>query len=104
MATRTLTRLVDDIDGAAADETIHFTFDNINYEIDLSRQNAANFRKAVGEYIDHARTVSGRPRKPASAQVDAAAVRAWAQSNNVNVYARGRLSAAVVAQYREARR
>lgn len=51
MATKTLTRWVDDIDGAEADETICFTFDNTQYEIDLSKQNSANFRKAVGEYI-----------------------------------------------------
>lgn len=99
MATRTLTRLVDDIDGAEADETIRFTFDNIQYEIDLSKQNAANFRKAVGEYIDHARKVGGRARKPASTQVDAAAVRAWARSNKVNVSARGRLSADVLVRF-----
>ena len=34
-------RLVDDLDGEAADETVEFGIDGRNYEIDLSEPNAA---------------------------------------------------------------
>jgi len=102
MATHTVTHLVDDIDGNAADETISFTIDNARYEIDLSQQNAANFRKAMREYVDHARRVGGPVAKQQFTGVDVAAVRAWAQSRHITVKTRGRLSADVIAQYRAA--
>ena len=37
-------RLVDDLDGAVADETVEFGVDGKNYEIDLSTANAEKLR------------------------------------------------------------
>ena len=40
-------RLVDDLDGEAADETVEFGIDGRNYEIDLSKENAGRLRDAL---------------------------------------------------------
>jgi len=40
-------RLVDDIDGEAADETVEFGIDGKNYEIDLSKDSARKLRHAL---------------------------------------------------------
>ena len=37
MASKTITTLVDDVDGSEADETIQFSIDGTTWEIDLSR-------------------------------------------------------------------
>ena len=41
-------RLVDDLDGEAADETVEFGIDGKNYEIDLSKENAGRLRDVYG--------------------------------------------------------
>jgi hypothetical protein len=114
MATKTVTRLTDDIDGSDADTTIAYTFDGQSYEIDLSEKNADEFREALAPYVAASRKVgrasSSSPRRstssrssaPAAADVDPRAVRAWAQENGVEVSPRGRISAKVIEQYRAA--
>lgn len=49
-------KLVDDIDGGNADETVAFGLDGKSYEIELSKKNASALRKALSPYVD-----SGRP-------------------------------------------
>jgi hypothetical protein len=46
--------LVDDLDGTVASETVNFEVDGQNYEIDLSRENAEEFRLALRPYLDRA--------------------------------------------------
>jgi Lsr2 len=46
--------LVDDLDGTIACETVCFDFDGERYEIDLSPENAEDFRRALRPYIDRA--------------------------------------------------
>ena len=118
MAQRTLVLLEDDIDGGEAVETVLFGLDGTTYEIDLSENNAAQLRDAVAPFIGAGRragrpagapargTRSGTRSASSSAQsaidADPKAIRAWAEANGVQVSARGRLSAAVVEQYRAA--
>ena len=47
MAQRVSVNLVDDIDGGSAVETIYFSLDGVNYEIDLGRRNADRLRAAM---------------------------------------------------------
>lgn len=105
MARQVQVLLVDDIDGEVAVETVTFGLDGVEYEIDLSEDNAAALRDAVGSYIGHARRV-GRKRAAkvgaARATGDTAAIRAWAGENGIAVSKRGRISADVVAQYEAA--
>ena len=110
---RTITQLVDDIDGGKAEETVMFAIDGANYEIDLSRRNAARLRDLLNGYAPYARAIRGggqqrrRPRRRAApsvpfAEVDNKAVRAWASSNGIELSARGRIPASVLEQYRSA--
>jgi hypothetical protein len=52
MAQRTVVRLTDDLDGSEAATTITFSFDGVQYEIDLNKPNAADLREAVDPYVD----------------------------------------------------
>ena len=99
-------QLTDDFDGSEAVETISFAFEGTEYEVDLSEENAAHFREAIGEYADVARVVGGRSRRGRSARStgkrDTRAIRAWAQENGYEVSARGRISRDVVEAYEAA--
>ena len=55
-------RLVDDLDGEVADETVEFGVDGKNYEIDLSTANAKKLRDALAEFVASARRAGGRRR------------------------------------------
>lgn len=108
MAQHTVVTLLDDVDGSEASETVSFGIDGTLYEIDLNAEHAESLRKGLAEWITHGRRAgkvsSGRATsyRPARAEVDPAAVRAWASSNGVSVSARGRVPASVVEQFRAA--
>ena len=119
MAQRTVVLLEDDIDGGEAAETIAFGFDGTTYEIDLNENNAAHMRDTFAPFVGAARrsgrsTNGTRASRPAPQRtrgnndtqpptdVDTKAVRAWAEANDVKVSTRGRVSAAVLEQYRAA--
>ncbi|MGY1827014.1 histone-like nucleoid-structuring protein Lsr2 [Blastococcus sp. SYSU DS0541] len=60
MAKRVLTSLVDDLDpSSAADETVRFALDGVEYEVDLTSAHAAEFRSAMNVYVGAARRLSG---------------------------------------------
>jgi hypothetical protein len=116
MATMTTVSLVDDLDGSAAAETVAFSLDGANYEIDLTDKNAKKLRDALAGYVANARRVDGGRRvssprggakaKPAKAakatartapdREQTAAIREWARAAGWEVSERGRLSAAVL--------
>lgn len=104
-----VTQLVDDLDGGVADETVNFALDGRSYEIDLSQDNADLLRKALDDYVTHARRAgeTTRPRKSlsGSAQRDPSqtrAIREWALRNNHPVSSRGRIPRPVVTAYEAA--
>jgi nucleoid-associated protein Lsr2 len=96
--------LEDDVDGGKADETVEFGLDGAAYAIDLSDSNAKKLRDALDGYVSKARKVGGKrsTSRKTSSGVDLKAVRAWAASNGVEVSGRGRVSQAVLEQYRAA--
>ncbi len=51
MAKQIIHKLVDDLDGGDADETVKFALDGIQYEIDLSDKNAAKLRDVFAQYV-----------------------------------------------------
>jgi hypothetical protein len=111
MAQKVQVLLVDDIDGGEAAETLTFSLDGVNYEIDLSDEHASALRDAFAPWVGHARRVSGRsgaPRKAAAARPAAKAagserdtgeVRTWARENGYTVSDRGRISAEILQAY-----
>ena len=44
-------RLVDDLDGESADETVEFGIDGKSYEIDLSKENAGRLRDVLADFV-----------------------------------------------------
>ena len=108
-------RIVDDLDGGTAAETVAFGLDGAAFEIDLNKKNAAALRKTLERYIAAGRrsgpvatkrptkstakaTKSGR-KATASRGYDLAALREWAGANQVAVPSRGRIPQATVEQY-----
>ena len=112
MAREVIEKLVDDLDGGEAAETVTFALDGTSYEIDLNKKNAATFRKSFQRYIKAARrsSASGSRRRKAPAtngskpkrKFDITQLREWAGANDVTVPARGRIPQAVVDQYKQA--
>ncbi|WP_222268676.1 histone-like nucleoid-structuring protein Lsr2 [Modestobacter marinus] len=109
MATKTSVVLVDDLDGETpADTTVSFGLDGKSYEIDLSDNNAAEFRDALSKYVSAGRksgsTSEARAalRHKTTSSIDPAAVRAWAKSQGIEVSPRGRIKSDVVEQFRAA--
>jgi nucleoid-associated protein Lsr2 len=99
------TRLVDDLDGSKAVETITFQVDSKEYEIDLNEEHAARLRDALAPYVAAGRRagVSRTPRRqsaaPKRSRQDLAEVRAWLAEHGYPVKERGRIPDAWVADY-----
>ncbi len=55
MARQEQVTLIDDMDGGKADETVTFALDGVTYEIDLHKKKASALRKALDEFLSHAR-------------------------------------------------
>ena len=107
MAKRVITTLEDDLDGSEAIETINFSIDGTEYEIDLNDAHATELRGAMNKYTSVARKTTGRARparKPGAGigGSDTKAVRAWAIENGIAISSRGRVQADVVARYEAA--
>jgi hypothetical protein len=114
MARKIVHQLVDDLDGtvleAGEGETVLFSLDGVAYEIDLTVDNATEFRETLSRYVDAARSVStGRQADSAASrkrrrtgQTDYTAVRQWAKDNGYSVSERGRVPASVMEAYEAA--
>ena len=105
MAKQQSVTLVDDLDGGRAAETVRFGIDGVVYEIDLSKRNANALRKALGDFVAHARLVkpvnsNGRARASrGNTTANPAQVREWARDNGVALSSRGRIPATVMERY-----
>ncbi|MET0188783.1 MAG: Lsr2 family protein [Pseudonocardia sediminis] len=105
-------RLVDDLDGDVADETLEFGLDGKNYEIDLTTANAKKLRDVLADYVASARrATSGRrrgnsssnsaARRPAIDREQNQAIRDWARKRGMKVSDRGRIPADVLEAYHQ---
>lgn len=103
MAQRIQVILIDDLTGGDASETINFALDNVQYEIDLSAENAAQLRQDFEKWISAGRRVSSRRGSASRTRSnDSAKVRAWAKDNGFEVSERGRISAEIREAYAKA--
>ena len=112
MAREVIEKLIDDLDGSEAVETVTFGLDGSNYEIDLNKKNAAALRKAFEQYVLAARrspsggrqrkTTPSQPARKTQRDYDIVQLREWAGANSIQVPARGRIPQSVVDQYKTA--
>ena len=117
MAQRTIVRLTDDLDGRpipdGKGETIRFGLDRQDYEIDLADKNAKALRDTFAKYVSAARRTgagagharrsrTGRTAAGTARDYDPKAVRAWAESQGIQVSQRGRVPADLVAKFQTA--
>ena len=74
--------------------------------IDLSKKNAAAFRRKIAPFIEHARKAGRglrrRPGRTTSSREHSGDIRAWAKDQSIAVSDRERIPARVVAQYEAA--
>jgi hypothetical protein len=108
MAQITEVRLVDDLDGGEAAESVAFSIDGKFYEIDLNEKHAAALRDVFSLFVGGARRAGGASpvaaRQKASARAgrsraETAAIREWANANGHTVSGRGRIRSTVIAAY-----
>lgn len=112
MAQRVQVLLIDDLDGSEGAETVSFSLDGVNYEIDLSVKNAGKLRNDFATWVGNARKVgrgsgsasgrSGARRSRGGSANDTGAIRAWARDNGFDVSERGRISREVMDAYNAA--
>jgi len=119
MAQRMIVQLTNDLDGKPIPddkgETIRFSLDRTDYEIDLADKNAKALRDTLAKYVTAARRTGAGTRSTSRARAggatraapdgrgyDPKAVRAWAESEGIQVSQRGRVSADLVAKFQAA--
>ncbi|WP_433531273.1 histone-like nucleoid-structuring protein Lsr2 [Micromonospora sp. CA-263727] len=110
MAKQIIHKLVDDLDGGDADETVKFALDGVQYEIDLSSGNANRLREAFSAYVAHgtkvgrggvvvgARAARGRGATSADREQNKA-IREWAKKAGKDISDRGRIPQEIVDEY-----
>jgi hypothetical protein len=106
--------LSDDLDGSEATQTLSYTVDGQEYEIDLSEDNVQRFHEALEPFVSKSRQVErqaaparrgrgdGRRRSSTGGRDDIPQIRAWAEANGHEVSARGRIKKEVIDAYDEA--
>ena len=112
MAKRVIHELIDDISGQAADETVTFGLDGVQYEIDLTSKNAAKLRSVLQPYVEagtkigrggvtttRGREARGRGSARSDRQLNQA-IREWAIANGIQVSDRGRIKQEIVDRYK----
>jgi len=112
MAKKTITILTDDLDGEElplGTRSTRFALDGVEYEIDLSADNARALAEALSPYISAGRRVGGaraasapRTRAKSTDADRLQAIRSWAQGNGYTVGDRGRIKAEIVDAYDQA--
>lgn len=94
--------LIDDLDGSKADQSLIFSLDGVDFEIDLSDANAEELRSTLERYAEKARRTGGRKRSMTETRAEGPSskdIRAWAESQGLQVSIRGRVQSTIVDQY-----
>lgn len=106
MAQKVEVKLISDLSGTDADETVSFTLDGVSYELDATSKEADKFRGLFQDYIAVARKVGGRKargtgggNKSGRSKEELASIREWAKQNGHEVSERGRIKADILEAY-----
>jgi hypothetical protein len=115
MAKRTITELIDDLDGSPAEVSREIVLDGVAYAVDLSAVNSARLDEALAPFIGAGSKIDrGGPRlrlvrpsdtaratSPADRERNAA-VRAWAAEQGLALSDRGRIKSEILDAYETA--
>ena len=95
------TVITDDMDGSSGAEAVRFSVDGLAYEIDLAPANRERLQASLRPFMDAGRRIGLKRSggRKAASRADLSAVRTWATSQGLQVAARGRISADVIAKY-----
>jgi hypothetical protein len=109
MAVRKIFRLVDDIDGSDAAESVYFILSGRCYQVDLSEENFRQAREHLKIYLQAGRLVdypvqagdspAGRAIADAESTPTSRDIRRWAREVGVVVCDRGAIPKALIAAY-----
>lgn len=95
MAKKVTTTLVDDFDESTPAETLEFSLEGVDYEIDLSDANADQLRSDLQRYIAAGRKVGRRGARPGRRNGQRHAhlqkARVWLRANGHDIGDRGRV-------------
>lgn len=112
MAQKISVSMSDDINGEPASETVEFGLDGVNYQIDLSEENANDLRDALYRFTEGARRVGGRKVRRAATPSGASLaerrernqeLRTWARAHGYTIAERGRVPDEVTAAFSAAK-
>jgi hypothetical protein len=100
----TFTRLIDDLDGGVAHETVTFGIDGSTYQIDLSSKHAKKLRADLAPYIESGsrvslRAVRGTRGRAATDKDVNRSIREWALAQGYDIAPRGRIKQEIVDEY-----
>ena len=108
MAQQFQVQYIDDLDGTnlgSEANSISFAFEGKEYSIDLSDENAEQFRQVMAPYIENGSRVTGTKAKPArktsakASSGETKIIREWARANGYDVSDRGRIPADIMDAY-----
>jgi len=107
MAQKVQVLMEDDLDGSEATETVSFSLDGTEYEIDLNDKHKEELFEVLNPYRTAARKVSYSTRpvrsrtggRTRSTGPDNTEVRRWAKDNGIEVADRGRVPAELINRY-----
>jgi hypothetical protein len=98
--------LQDDIDGSEPAQTVYFSLDGRDYEIDLSDEHAAELSDCLAPWVAAGRRASTaripEPRSRPRRVTETADIRRWARENHIPVSERGRISIDLRTRYEAA--
>lgn len=104
MARKIHVQLIDDLSGEDAQETIRFSIEGADFEIDLSADNAADLRDTLKGYAAKGRRLrgpsgTGGGRTPEMGREETQKIRKWAAENGYNPSPHGRISQPIKQAY-----
>ncbi|MGV0436333.1 histone-like nucleoid-structuring protein Lsr2 [Corynebacterium mastitidis] len=110
MARKAMTQYFDDLNGTPleSDEVnvVLFGLDGTNYVVDLSAENAEQFRELFAPYLKVARkhvgTVNGHRNSGAARNSKAREIRQWALDQGKDIALRGKIPTEVIETYNQA--
>jgi hypothetical protein len=100
---QTIVKILDDLNGKPATETVQFSLDGVDYEIDLTAANGKKLRRDLKPYVEsgaRVRKARRAPSGPLDTRQGRDRMRSWARANGwPQLGLKGRVPYAAVEAY-----